>query len=395
MATAPEPLVSAPAPSRYRWRSARLALGTATALGLARFAYGLLVPAMRGDLGWSLAQAGVLTTANGLGYLAGALAAAAVARRLSNATSFRLGMVGTAAALAATAISGDYLVLLAARVAAGLAGALVFVSGGVLAAQIATTARSAMPVTVYYAGTGLGIALGGAAIPPLLAQHPGRWPLAWLGLAALAAAATLASWTAPPSGNGGKAAATATGQRRLRPLWHVAVAHLVFAAGYIAYITFLSAYLADHHASVLQVALVWTVLGLSVLAAPVLWNRPVAAWPRARALAVLLAVLAVAGALPLLSAAPPVVLVSALAYGATFMVVPAAITGLIQRHTPPADWTPTLAAFTTLFAAGQTIGPWIAGALADHYGAAATLAWTAALAAVAAAFAATQPSLSA
>ena len=35
---------------------ARLALGTASALGLARFAYGLLVPAMRTDLHWSLAR---------------------------------------------------------------------------------------------------------------------------------------------------------------------------------------------------------------------------------------------------------------------------------------------------------------------------------------------------
>jgi uncharacterized MFS-type transporter YbfB len=43
------------------WQWARRALGTASALGLARFAYGLLVPAMRTELHWSLAQAGVLT----------------------------------------------------------------------------------------------------------------------------------------------------------------------------------------------------------------------------------------------------------------------------------------------------------------------------------------------
>lgn len=68
---------SASAP--YWLRSARLALGTASALGLARFAYGLLVPAMRNDLGWSLAQAGAVTTANGLGYLAGAVTTATIA----------------------------------------------------------------------------------------------------------------------------------------------------------------------------------------------------------------------------------------------------------------------------------------------------------------------------
>ncbi len=106
------------------WQAARLALGTAAALGLGRFAYGLLVPAMRDQLGWSLAQAGALTTANGLGYLAGALASAAVARRLTVAVTFRLGMAATAATLAATAASHNDAVLLAARAAAGLAGAL-------------------------------------------------------------------------------------------------------------------------------------------------------------------------------------------------------------------------------------------------------------------------------
>lgn len=46
----------------------RLAMGTAAALGLARFSHGLLVPAMRTELGWTLAEAGIQTTANGLGY---------------------------------------------------------------------------------------------------------------------------------------------------------------------------------------------------------------------------------------------------------------------------------------------------------------------------------------
>src|SRR6516225_9351193 len=59
-----------PLAARSRWgQPARLALGTASALGLARFAYGLILPAMRSELGWSLAQAGALTTANAVGYL--------------------------------------------------------------------------------------------------------------------------------------------------------------------------------------------------------------------------------------------------------------------------------------------------------------------------------------
>ncbi|WP_238011612.1 YbfB/YjiJ family MFS transporter [Dactylosporangium sp. AC04546] len=63
---AASPIPNAPRPGRP-WQSAGLALGAVTALGLARFAYGLLVPAMRTDLGWSLAQVGAVTTANDIG----------------------------------------------------------------------------------------------------------------------------------------------------------------------------------------------------------------------------------------------------------------------------------------------------------------------------------------
>jgi hypothetical protein len=42
--------------------SPRLAMGPASALGFARFAYGLLIPAMHTELHWNLAQAGTLTT---------------------------------------------------------------------------------------------------------------------------------------------------------------------------------------------------------------------------------------------------------------------------------------------------------------------------------------------
>lgn len=85
-----------------------LALGTASALGIARFGYGLLLPSMRSDLHWSLAQAGSMTTANGIGYLAGAGWAAIGTRRWTATTTFRLGMLFTVVALAATAASSAY-----------------------------------------------------------------------------------------------------------------------------------------------------------------------------------------------------------------------------------------------------------------------------------------------
>ncbi|SCG41569.1 YbfB/YjiJ family MFS transporter [Micromonospora humi] len=363
--------------------SARLALGTASALGLARFAYGLLLPAMSADLGWSLTEAGTVSAANGLGYLLGALATGPVVRRLGTATAFRLGMILTATALAAAATSSAYPVLLIARAAAGAAGAVVFIAGGVIASRLAVRTASAAPITIYFAGTGLGIVVSAAAVPPL-GQH---WRVAWVVLGLAAGLATLVSWTAARTDE--DAAVVPGGRARVRPLARTAVAYLLFAAGYITYITFLSAHLADQHAPVAQVVLIWTALGLAVVAAPVLWSRPITDWPGTRALAALLGALSVGAALALAAPWPPVILASAIIYGATFMGVPAAVTALIKGGTPPADWTRTLSVFTMLFAAGQTVGPWVAGVLADGTSAAATLAWTAILCGTAAVVAAT------
>jgi predicted MFS family arabinose efflux permease len=398
------------------WQPARLALGTASALGLARFAYGLLIPAMRAELGWNLAQAGVLTTANGLGYLLGAVAAAPVERRLGITATFRLGMVVTAAALAGNAATSSYPVLLLMRAVAGASGALVFIAGGVIASRMAAGRGSAAPLMIYFSGAGLGIAVSGAFIPPLLGQHPGRWPLAWAGLALGSALAAAGSWTAartrpistgstndttgtddltstagttsgtagPTSGTAGPTSAGPTAApvvdvRSVARLWRVAAAYLLFAAGYIAYITFLSAYLAAHHAGVGQVIVTWAALGLTAILAPALWSRPLDGWPGARVLAAALAGISAAAVVALISAAPAVVVVSAIGYGVTFLAVPAAITRLIHTAVPHADWTGALAAFTVVFAVGQMAGPYLAGRLADQYGTGATLVWTAVL----------------
>lgn len=373
--------------ARSTWgQSARLALGTASALGLARFAYGLVLPAMRGQLGWNLAQAGALTTANALGYLLGAVAVTVWARRLSQAAAFRLGMVLIVVALAATGVTGYYPVLLLTRAAAGFGGALVFISGGVLAARTAARTGSAAPITVYYSGAGLGITLSGVAIPAMLAHDPGRWPLAWTGLAAVGGLAAAISWTAAHGDHDPGATAALSGALGGVPrLWRPAAAYLLFGAGYITYITFLSAYLSAHHADVAAIAVTWALLGLAAVGAPLLWSRLIGTRPGTRALAILLAVLGAAAAAALASTATLAIDGSAIGYGATFLAVPAAVTALIRAATPPSQWAGTLSAFTIIFAAGQTAGPYLAGDLADHYGTGATLAWTAALCGVGAA----------
>ena len=173
-------------------------MGSAIALGLARFSYALLLPPMKSDLGWSFAQAGAMNTANALGYLLGALAFPRLSRRWSAGALFVGGCVATALLMAITGLSSDTGALLAQRVATGIASAFIFVSGGVLAARLATShpRDAGLVLGLYYGGTGWGIVASALLVPVSLASfalvHRAHdWQMAWFALAVACVALSL------------------------------------------------------------------------------------------------------------------------------------------------------------------------------------------------------------
>src|SRR5437764_10896023 len=92
---------------------------TLLGIGLARFGYSPLLPAMV-QAGWlGAGAAGALGAANLGGYLVGALAATSIGRRLGVVRALRLAMLLTAAAFAFCAIRGSLLWFLPWRVLAG------------------------------------------------------------------------------------------------------------------------------------------------------------------------------------------------------------------------------------------------------------------------------------
>ena len=171
------------------WIVAGLAMGPVVALGLARFAYALLLPAMRADLGWSYANAGAMNTANALGYLAGALIAAPIARRFGIKQTFFAGILVTAIGAGASGLTAHFGLLLSLRVLTGLMGALAFVAGGSMTAAVAgAAAKAPVALGIYFAGGGLGVTLSALTVP-LLVERLG-WRGGWQVLGGLALVAT-------------------------------------------------------------------------------------------------------------------------------------------------------------------------------------------------------------
>lgn len=346
-----------------------LALAPAIGLGVARFAYGLVLPDMRADLGWSYADAGWMNATNALGYVAGALLSA---RAISAAGAFRVMFAGVLACIASLLLCGllrDFVVLNAARILAGLGGAFAFVAGGVLATGIAqrNSERAAFLLGLFYAGPGLGILVSGIGVPLVLDRFgPGSWPAAWVALAALSLALAPGLWL----GRGGEATHRGT-KRQSAPIDRMAAllgAYLVFGAGYIAYMTFMIAWVRSHGAGAGFQAIFWSVIGLGAMASPWLWAGVLRRGAHGRAFALLTGVTTIGAALPLVSSAPSTLLASAALFGSAFFAVVAATTAFVRRNLPPEGWASGIGALTVGFGIGQTIGPIGVGSLSDGVG---------------------------
>ncbi|AMO23274.1 YbfB/YjiJ family MFS transporter [Ramlibacter tataouinensis] len=368
-----------PAPAMLLRLALALSLGAAVSLGVTRFAYGLLLPPMRADLGWSYTLAGAMNTANALGYLLGALATPRLMRTLGPA---RLVLGGAALSSLFMGLSGfftDAGALLAQRVLAGVASAFLFIAGGLLAARLGTLqpARAGLLLGLYYGGTGFGIVLSALLVPAALeaaSARPHGWAWSWwlLSLACFLASAVLA-WpsrvlSALHQDSGPAAAQAAAAPLRWQVFGAALAGYAMFGVGYIGYMTFVIALLREQGTSQGGITLFYALLGAAVVASSRIWAGLLDRYRGGQALAILNALLGAATLLPALSTAWPLVLLSGLVFGGVFLSVVASTTALVRHNLPSAQWAAGISAFTIVFAAGQIVGPTIVGWIADGTG---------------------------
>ena len=347
-----------------------LALGPAVAIGLARFDYALLLPSMRADLHWSFATAGAMNTANALGYLAGALLAAVAARRYGARRVFAASLGVTVLALLATAATGNTVVLVALRAVAGASGALAFIAGaGLVAAAAPATSphRAATLLGIYFAGGGAAIVASGLAIPSLLGATSlaDGWRWGWVLLAGLGAVAFAVATPVALASDEPPAPPVTDRRWPARRLGPVLVSYALFGAGYIAYMTFIVAFLKEHGTGPSGITAFWVVLGTASIAGAFTWARLIARLRAGSGPAVVLAVLGAGALLPLVSGSPEAAIGSALLFGGSFLSVVTAVTAVARRSLQPHHWTPAIAGLTVAFAVGQCLGPVLAGVLSD------------------------------
>ncbi|WP_298241000.1 MFS transporter [uncultured Bradyrhizobium sp.] len=180
---------TSPKPS---WRYAVAGLfASLVGLGLARFSYTPLIPALIAAKWFSASDVVYLGAANLAGYLAGALAARAVATRIGAVRALQAMMLLATLSFFASSAPVSFIWYFAWRFLSGLTGGIIMVLAASVILPHTSAARRGIVGGVIFAGVGLGVAASGTLVPLLLRQGLQQ---SWYGLGVLSALLTLASW---------------------------------------------------------------------------------------------------------------------------------------------------------------------------------------------------------
>lgn len=237
-------------------------------IGLARFAYSPLLPVLIAQGWFKPGAAAYLGAANLLGYLAGAVAARHLARRLGTRPVLRGAMLLAAMSLAACSVPLPFGWFFGWRLLSGITGGLLAILAPSLALAQVPAARRGLAAGLIFTGVGLGVAASGTLVPLLL-----RWGLteAWLGLSAISLALTLFAWRAWPADRPVMAAQehASTGRFGL-----VSTIYGLCAVGLVPHMVFLVDFVARGLGRGFAAgALAWVLFGVGALCGPVAAGR--------------------------------------------------------------------------------------------------------------------------
>jgi len=326
-------------------------------IGLARFGYTPLIPALIAA-GWFAPSAAVyLGAANLAGYLAGALGARWIAARTGVPALLRGSMLLTAASLFACALPLGFAWFFLWRFLSGC-------TGGVLMALAAPSVMPGIPAArrglaggAIFTGVGLGIAASGTLVPLLMQRGLAA---TWLGLGGLALILTALAWNGWPADNAAlknpqRGRPSAPAPPALRALY---LEYALNAVGLVPHMVFLVDFIARHLGQGLHAAATyWVIFGIGALVGPIAGGYLGDRIGFRAALRLGFVVQALCVALPLVTSAATGLAVSSFVVGAFVPGIVAITIGRTRELVPgdPAGQAAVWGFCTTAFALGQAI----------------------------------------
>ena len=322
-------------------------LALVVAMGIGRFAYTPILPAMQATFGLSNGMSGALASSNYLGYLVGALLAAAVPSARRQTFFLRASLILVVLSTSLVAFTTEFWVWMAVRFVAGVAsaGAFVFASGAILGV-LASMDKQYLSGWLY-SGVGSGIAISGILVLALNKLLPmgyvAGWRADWIGMAVLATVLLLPCWAwmprseseaTSPRARPGSIISRARRRVFFTFLLLLGVAYFLEGTGYIVSGTFLVKIIEELPGLGGFGTSAWILVGLAAIPSTVLWAWAASRVGFVRTLLVAYIVQAIGVILPVLSGTEWAVALSAILFGGTFMGI-VALTITYAREVVP------------------------------------------------------------
>jgi predicted MFS family arabinose efflux permease len=266
-----EPRPHTPAVNAW-WATAAGFCASLVGIGLARFAYTPLLPAIIGAHWFEPSKAAYLGAANLAGYLAGALLAQRVAAGTSAAVKLRAMMLLAAVSFFACAYPLSFAWFFAWRFLSGLAGGALMVLAAPTVLPHISPSRRGLAGGIIFMGIGVGIVASGTLVPLLLQR--GLWDV-WIGLGVVSLLLAAVSWYGWPREALPLAAPVERHKARpmapLRALYPVYAVYALNAAGWVPHMIFLVDYVARGKGWGLDVGgQYWVLFGIGATVGPLL-----------------------------------------------------------------------------------------------------------------------------
>jgi predicted MFS family arabinose efflux permease len=338
------------------------------AMGIGRFAYTPLLPAMQNQFGFSDEIAGSMASVNYLGYLIGALLCF---KNMRAATKLRLFRISLISSIITTAWMG--LVVQAEawtilRLVSGVASAGIFILGSSIVMGRLPQSKNALGMLIY-SGVGGGIALSGVVSPVLVKYF--NVQVSWVGLSLICVPLSLVCWfVLIPLEEKSTIDLHSNGEIKFEyPLllpWLVA-AYFFEGFGYIISGTFIVSFLQGPSGFFSSGPVAWTVVGLAASVSIPLFHQ---LSKRLHLVYVLIIAHLIQGlgiVLPVLSSHWLCVISGAVLFGGTFMGI-TALTLSIGKTLKPGQSQKVIGLLTAIYGIGQILGPLVPGILSKNSG---------------------------
>ena len=355
------------------------------ALGLARFGYTMVLPAMQQGLGLSNTQAGALATANLIGYLVLSVLGGALAARYGPRVVITVGLTVAAAGMLLTGLANSFATAAVWRIVTGIgSGASNVPAMGLLAAWFVQRRRG-MAAGIGVTGSSLALIVLGFLVPHLLSAYGWNgWRICWfifagitLGLAVLA---FMILRNCPselgllPIGATGESTTITAKVRELNwgrvyrsgVVWHLGLIYVAYGFSYIIYMTFFTKYLiAEGGFTQESAGRLFMLMGWLSLLCGLIWGSVSDRLGRKTALVIVYIIHSVAFGLFALWPSPPGFIISAVLFGLSAWSIPAIMAATCGDLLGPRLAPAGLGFVTLFFGIGQAAGPSVAGIIAD------------------------------